>query len=701
MPTVLLVTHDAQARDDLRQMADEAGWELVATASAEETWAAKQAPRAFDVVVLDRRQVDGAEVLAEIRRRQPLCEVVLFSAQSASELSKELDALGVTAYFSHPTTDLASVGMTLRNAVERVTLRREHALLQQRHRAHVEISELFGRATNDGLWEWDLGANNVLFSPRWKQMLGYKEDEIGGSPAEWLDRVHPEERDQLREELTVHLDQLTECFRSEHRVLHKDGEYRWMHARGLAMRDAQGKGLRLVGSQTDITAQKLTEERLLHDAFHDALTGLPNSALLRDRLERAAAYAKRRRDYLYAVLFLDIDRFKNINDSLGHIEGDQLLIAIAGRLRGCVRPVDIVTRLSGDEFTILLDDISDRQEAIRAAERMQRALALPFKLNNQEIYATASIGIAVSSEGDDDPYNLVRDADTAMYRAKSRGTGLYEVFNASMHAQAVHVLGVETSLRRALGRQEFRLHYQPIVALSTGKIMGFEALLRWYSPSKGIVQPQDFIPVAEETGLIIPIGRWVLREACRQMVLWQKAAPGQQLFMSVNISPRQFTQVDLVDQIAAVLKETGVDPKQLKLEITESLLIDNVESTAVMMKKLQNMNLRLCIDDFGTGYSSLSTLYQLPIHTLKVDRSFVNRINAEGTHGEIVDTIIMLAHNLGMDVIAEGIENLGQLQGLKKRNCEYGQGYFFSRPVTADAAGALVQGAPPWAAALG
>jgi EAL domain-containing protein (putative c-di-GMP-specific phosphodiesterase class I) len=260
---------------------------------------------------------------------------------------------------------------------------------------------------------------------------------------------------------------------------------------------------------------------------------------------------------------------------------------------------------------------------------------------------------------------------------------------------------METNLRRALGRQEFRLHYQPIVALNTGQVMGFEALIRWYSATSGIVQPQDFIPVAEETGLIIPIGRWVLREACQQMMAWKKNAPdGPALFMSVNISPRQFTQVDLVDQIATVLKETGIDPRLLKLEITESLLIDNVESTAVMMKKLQSMNVRLCIDDFGTGYSSLSTLYQLPIHTLKVDRSFVNRINAAGQHGEIVDTIIMLAHNLGMDVIAEGIENIDQLQSLQKRNCEYGQGYYFSRPVTADAAEALMMDGPPWATIL-
>ena len=695
MSRVLLVSHDAHVRSELRLLIDEMGWQMQAMVSVEETWTHQT--DMLDVVILDMCHVDGSAVLEEIRHHHPAAEIVLFSERSTGDVVDQLTVLKITHYFTFPRGDLAQTRLLLRNAAHKAQMHRAHKATEQRLTSFSEISDLTSRATNDGLWDWDLEHNTINFSQRWLEMLGHETGEVSNAPTEWFDRVHPEERDQLREELVVHIDHLTDHFRSEHRIRHKSGDYRWVIARGLAQRRADGKAIRLVGSHTDITAQKLTEERLVHDSFHDALTGLPNNALLRERLERAANYAKRRPGYTFAVLFLDVDRFKNVNDSLGHVEGDQLLIIIAGRLKSCIRSVDLAARLGGDEFILLLDDIADKQEAVYAAERIQRAVAMPFYLNGQEIYASTSIGIAISSDPERDPYSLVRDADTAMYRAKSRGSGLYEIFNPSMHAQAVQLLGMETSLRRAISRDELRLHYQPIVNLMTGEIAGFEALLRWYSSDKGIVQPQDFIPVAEETGLIIPIGRWALREACRQMVAWQQNVVFEKkLFMSVNISPRQFTQVDLVDQIAAVLDETRIAPEVLKLEITESVLIDNVESTAVMMRRLQSMNVRLCIDDFGTGYSSLSTLSQLPIHTLKIDRSFVHQTRSDGKHAEIVDTIIMLAHNLTMDVIAEGIENEEQLRILKARNCEYGQGYLFSRPITADAAAALIKSVPPW-----
>ena len=696
MPTIALVSRNVHATAALQSLAVARQWDLLVVAPQDD-WPTSPLPRHVDVFVLDAAIATSPALLDLLRQMSAGCEVVALIDDDSHASDAQL--LGLQVYNTLPSPAASELSAALErrmesvlcNAVEKAALRCEQAELRKRLSARDEIFDLVGRATHDGLWEWDVRQDSILFSPRWKQMLGFDDDQVGTKPAEWLDRVHPEELAQVREELRAHFDQLTEYFQSQHRVRHHNGEYRWMLSRGQALRDVDGKAIKLVGSHTDITTQKASEARLLHEAFHDALTGLPNGALLRDRLQRIAAYAKRRHEHMYAVIFLDIDRFKNINDSLGHLQGDALLVAVAQRLRECARPVDLVARLGGDEFVLLLDDIGDRGEATRCAERVQRALGNPFRLGSQEVYASASIGIAVSCEPQADPYDLVRDADTAMYRAKSRKSGVAEVFDTSMHAHAVHLLGLETSLRRALGRRELRLHYQPIVDLKTQTLSGFEALLRWYSEERGIVQPGDFIPLAEETGLIIPIGRWVINEACAQMMAWRKVVPhAASLFMSVNISPRQFTQADLVEQIAATLQQTGFDPKLLKLEITEGLLIDNVESTAVMLRKLQSMDVRICIDDFGTGYSSLSTLYQLPIHTLKVDRSFVGRLGTQKSHGEIVDTIIMLAHNLQMNVIAEGIETPIQLENLKSRGCEFGQGYLFSKPVEASAAHQMI-----------
>ena len=700
MRKALLITHQAEYLPALTGGLEAAGWAHGLVDSVEAVTEAGVADPPARAVFIDKSQVDGAEVVVQLRRLHPGCEVVLLGT---SPLHEQLDLILRLDVFDHLVLPFAPdrLALLLRSLEAKVTLQDERRRLEAEVTRLTRHQDLLSRAAMDGQWELSFATSTLTLSPRWKMLLGYAENELTDNLAEWLDRVHPEDRDQVREEIVVHRDGLTEYFTSEHRLRHKSGEYRWVLSRGLAERDATGRALRMVGSQADITAQRLAEERLLHESYHDPLTGLPNGAQLRERLDRARLHAERRPAYTYAVLFLDIDRFKNVNDSLGHLEGDQLLMAIAGRLKSCVRPTDVVARLGGDEFTILLDGISDRADARRAAERVQRALAAPIRINGQELYVSASIGIAISADGKSQPRQLVRDADAAMYHAKARGGGSYAVFDDAMHSKATHMLGIESNLRRALAKQELRLYYQPIISFATGQVAGFEALLRWYSPERGIIPPNEFIPVAEETGLIVPIGRWVLQEACRQMKAWSSIAVGDQpLFMSVNISPRQFTQPDLVDQIGTVLSDTGVDPKTLKLEVTESLLIDNVESTAQMMKKLQGMNLRLCIDDFGTGYSSLSTLYQLPIHTLKVDRSFVSRLSPDGKNGEIVDTIIMLAHNLGMDVIAEGIENAHQLEQLKLRKCEYGQGYFFSRPVAADAAGTLLTAKPPWPASL-
>ncbi len=450
----------------------------------------------------------------------------------------------------------------------------------------------------------------------------------------------------------------------------------------------------------DIPKRKQLEEQLLHDAFHDQLTGLPNRALFLNRLAQAIQRTKRYREpsgsYLFAVLFLDLDRFKVINDSLGHTVGDQLLMAIADRLETCMRPGDTIARLGGDEFTVLLDDIKAASDAAQIAERIQQELTLPFNLSGHEVFVTASIGIVLSVEGEATPESLLRNADTAMYRAKILGKARYALFDTEMHTHAVALLQLETDLRRAIERQEFQIYYQPIVSLETGRIVGFEALVRWQHPQRGLVSPGEFIPLAEETGLIIPIGQWVLREACYQMRAWQMQFPRvPPLLISVNLSVKQFSQPDLIEQISQILRETGLDARSLKLEITESVIME-VESAAAKLFQLQALDIQLCVDDFGTGYSSLSYLHRFPINALKIDRSFVLNTGVKDEKWEIVRAIVTLAQNLSMDMTAEGVEVMEQLAQLKVLKCKHGQGYLFSKPVNSEVAGALITAHPQW-----
>ncbi|CAA9568872.1 diguanylate cyclase/phosphodiesterase (GGDEF & EAL domains) with PAS/PAC sensor(s) [uncultured Synechococcales cyanobacterium] len=486
----------------------------------------------------------------------------------------------------------------------------------------------------------------------------------------------------------------------------------------------------------DITDRKQADAQLLRSALYDHLTGLPNRALFMDRLRYALNHARRDDTYLFAILFLDVDRFKVVNDSLGHMMGDQLLIAIAARLEAAIRPGDTVARLGGDEFTILLDDIKVASDAIDVAERIHQKLQQPFNLSGHEVFTSASIGITLNQLYDlqksraqpinhhfnpaspkgvgsdilalrqyEQPEDLLRDADIAMYRAKALGKARHEVFDTSMRVQAVSLLQMEMDLRRAIERQEFRVHYQPIVLLKTGEITGFEALVRWQHPKRGLISPTAFIPVAEETGLIVPIGWWVLQEACQQMRSWQLAyahllqESTSALTISVNLSGKQFLQPDLLPQINRVLQETGLDTSSLKLEITESVIIEHTESITAILLELRAQGIQLYIDDFGTGYSSLSRLHQFPINRLKIDRSFVSRMHPNGNHNlqgdaleatPIVRTIITLADNLGMNVTAEGVETAQQLAQLKALGCECGQGYFFSRPIESNRVDAML-----------
>ncbi|MBD0387554.1 MAG: EAL domain-containing protein [Nostoc sp. C3-bin3] len=440
----------------------------------------------------------------------------------------------------------------------------------------------------------------------------------------------------------------------------------------------------------EIKERHSAEARLVNIAFHDALTGLPNRMQfmerLKQRVERAKSYGN-----LFAVLFLDLDRFKVVNDSLGHTIGDQLLIALAHRLQTGLGSGEILARLGGDEFAILLEEIQGIEDVIYIAERLQQELTIPFHLGAHEVFSSVSIGIALSTTGDDQAENLLRDADIAMYRAKAMGKAGYKIFDTAMYTESTKLLQLETDLRHALERQEFRIYYQPIVSLQTEKIIGFEALIRWQHPKQGLVLPTEFISVAEETGLIVPIGYWVLREACYQMHLWQEEFPQTKLTISVNLSGKQLSQSNFSEQIYLILQETKLDAYSLKLEMTESVIIENTQSATAMLWQLKELGIELHIDDFGTGYSSLSYLHRFPISALKIDRSFIKHLDTSSKYAEIVRTIITLAYNLGINVIAEGVETIAQLQQVKRWQCKYGQGYFFSQPAVVSVASALIQ----------
>ncbi len=552
---------------------------------------------------------------------------------------------------------------------------------------------LAAQGANDGLWDWDLETGETYYSSRWMEMLGVL-CEPGMQPSKscWLDRIHPDDRNAVEKELESHLEGDTTHFRNEHRLLHEDGGYRWFLIRGSAVRDETGKACRIAGSLTDITDRKIVEEKLEHDALHDALTGLPNRKMLTKRLEGAINRVKTDREYSFAILFVDIDRFKTINDSLGHKAGDEMLLKMARILKSLTRQDDLIARLGGDEFVLLIENIVEDAQAENIAKRLLKHFSRPFRVSGKKVYSSASVGIAFGTPDYSEADDLVCDADLAMYRAKINGKARYEVFDPRMRKGAVDSMQLEFDLRRALEQDEFMLHYQPIFSIDTESIIGFEALARWQHAERGMVPPNEFIPLAEETGLILPIGNWILREACCQMREWQEKYPFSDLLtISVNLSARQLEQTDLSQQIAEIIKESRLDPACLRLEITESVIMNNAEQAVITVNQLRRMGVRVSIDDFGTGYSSLGYLHRFPVDALKVDRSFINRIGNEGENAEIVQAIINLAFNLNMEVVAEGVETEEQLDYLRNINCNYGQGYYYSRPLDNAAAAEMLK----------
>ena len=679
--TVLVVQPDEQAHAPVQQALkaiERPRYEIHWVTSTEAAIAALD-EHPHDAFLIDCA-LGGLDLAREILAQQPDAPVLLLDDAPDRDTDLAAAEAGVAEYV----TDLDLLERALRYAITH-----QHAL------ARLAESEqryaLAMQGANDGLWDWDVRENRLFFSPRWKQMLGYAEPELGDAPGEWLGRVHQDDRAALTQALDAHLTGASHHFEHEHRIQHRDGSYRWVLARGMAVRDPYGRALRVVGSQTDVTDRKQAEQRLQHDAMHDALTGLPNRVLFLDRLDQAIRRAQRAEPAAAAaVLFLDLDRFKLVNDSLGHQVGDRLLIAVARRLESAVRPPDTVARLGGDEFTVLLDGVSDVHEAASVAERVHATLKTPFEIDERELHVDASIGIALAG-ADASPDTVLRDADVAMYRAKADGKGRHAVFDGRMHEQVMRRLDMEAELRKAIEERRLEIAYQPIVQAATGRIVGFEALCRW-PDHQGLVEPSEFVPIAEETGLIVPLGRWVLQTACAQLAQWRAVPAGAGLFMSVNVSHRQLADTEFGPALAAALEETGLDPRALRLEIKENALSREPEGVQrALQNALDKYGVRSHIDDFGTGASSLRLLHGFPGDAVKIHRALVIGMGREAGAFEIVKALVGLAHNLGLEVIAEGVETAAQLDHLKLLGCEFAQGFHVSAPLRPEDATALLR----------
>lgn len=552
---------------------------------------------------------------------------------------------------------------------------------------------LAAEGANDGLFEWDVDQERLYFSPRWKEILGYDLEDLPKERGDWLDRLHPDDQELVRLEVWRSRSQKKPKLNTEFRIRRKDGSYCWVLCRAVVIFDTEGLPCRIVGSISDISERKSYEERLAHFAMHDPLTGLPNRLLLTERLERAMASFSRNKTRRYAILFIDLDNFKNVNDSLGHQVGDQLLIEVGKRIGKCVKRQDTVARLGGDEFAILLEEIACDSGAITATKRIQEALAAPFHAAARPISVTASIGVLLGTPTHTSPVEVLRDADTAMYKAKAAGRNAYAIFDAKMHQAAMARLELENDLYRAIDHQQFILHYQPIYETRTRNLCGFEALVRWLHPIKGLIPPSQFIPVAEETGQIISLGDWVTQKACETYKGWLDQLPRlqiQKIRLSINVSARQFASPNFSNRITQIIQDKGIHPQHINLELTESALLENPTESENILGRLRALGFKIHLDDFGTGFSSLTHL-QLPIDSVKIERQFISNICRSNRDRELVGGIINLASALSLGVIAEGVETKEQFNVLLNLNCQAAQGYYFSKPLPEQEAYKLLQ----------
>ena len=567
----------------------------------------------------------------------------------------------------------------------------DRAAAEEALRVSEERYALALAGANDGIWDWDLSTDVMYFSSRWQAMFGLTPEDISASPLEWFGRVHPEDLAALKAAIAAHCSDQSGHFEHEHRVRHRDGSYRWVLCRGVGV-GADGQVVRMAGSLTDVTEWHVAHDQLREAALHDPLTGLPNRALFVALLERALAQSRRTGNRLFGTLFIDVDRFKAVNDSLGHFVGDQLLIAVTKRLQACIRGGDVIARMGGDEFTVLLNEVRHPAEVTLTATRLKESFTMPFELEGHQVFVTASIGVALSSTGYTRAEDILRDADTAMYRAKALGRNRQEIFDLSMRARAMDRLNLENDIRQGVERGEFHLSYQPIVSLETEQLVSFEALIRWTRRDGRVLMPSDFVPLAEETGLIDLVGIWSLREACRQLAAWtHHLASAAQLRVTVNVSSRQLMHPEFVDHVATAVRDAGIRPDSLCLEITETTLIHSLDLAANVLGGLRALGVQVFLDDFGSGYSSLSYLHRFPVNALKIDRSFISSLADTCDRPAIVESIVGLARSVGANVVAEGVETREQLRRLRQIGCGYAQGFLFSEPLTANAAEALIE----------
>ena len=684
-PLRVLIIEDVP--DDANLMVVElrrAGFDPTVTCVATEADYGSALEAELDVILADHSlpQFDAHRALELLRTRALDIPFIVVSGTIDEDVAVDFMRRGASDYLLKDR--LARLGESVRQALAATHARTERRQHEQALRISEERYALAARGANDGLWDWDLVSDDLYLSERWHAMLGSDGSQPGTSPQRWLGRIHADDLTRFRASLDAHLRGEVEHLEIEIRVRHEDGGERWLLVRGIALRDRAGAAVRIAGSMADVTTRKQLEARLVRLVEYDELTGLLNRAFFMDRLTHAIARAPRQ-GFTVAMLFLDVDDLKVVNDSLGHDVGDELLRQIAARLGRTIRAGDTAARLGGDEFAVLLENIHAEAEACLAAERIVASMQAPIVIGEHEIRPTFSVGVSLSSLGRDSSETLMRHADLAMDHAKANGKAQYAVFDQDMATAAMDRLTLEAELRDALDRAEFRIDYQPIVDLETGRIIEMEALIRWDHPRHGMISPARIIPIAEETGLIVPLGRWVLEEACRQAQAWRVGVPHRgDLIMSVNLSARQFRHPDLLADVTRILRETGLDASALKLEITESMVMEGIDEAIATARALTNMGVRLAMDDLGTGYSSFAYLKALPLDTLKVDRSFVHALGFDRDDTAIVRSVLALAGSLGLTVTAEGIETDEQCEVLRSLGCDRGQGYYLARPAPAE-----------------
>ena len=694
---ILVVDDDLNNRDLLSRRLGLKGYAVEAVASGPEALARLEA-QPVDLILLDVQMpgMNGFEVLRRIRAQHSPVALPVLMVTAKDQSGDVVEALGLGA------NDYITKPIDFPVAVARVHTHLERKRAEDRLRESEERYALAAAGTNDGLWDWKLDTNEIFLSSRWKAILGYGDDEVGNQVSEWFSRVHPEDLPGLKRDMDAHLAGRAPHLENEHRVRHKSGCFRWVLTRGLAVRNAAGAAVRIAGSQSDITEAKVV----------DPLTGLPNRLLLNDRLERVLYHQRSHPNAQCALLFLDLDDFKVVNDSLGHQAGDALLRDVAARLEESLRASDMVARpsretvdrpeptehtlarLGGDEFIVLLDEVRSVIDANWVAERLQESLARPFSVLGHTVFVTVSIGLALSGPDRRHSEELLRDADTAMYRAKATGKGRCEVFDANMRVQVLDRLQLDSALRQAVARDEFVPYFQPIVDLSTGALAGFEALLRWRHPSRGIVLPADFVPIIEENGLVVPVGRRFLEQVCQLVRTWQDAFPqAARLAININFASQQFVDRALTQRMLEELNKWRLAPDHIVVELTERTAIRNFGLTGEVLGHLRAAGFRVVVDDFGTGYSSLACLHQLPISGLKLDRAFVAAARRQPAP---IRAVLALASSLDLTVTAEGIEEASERRALQSMGCHLGQGFLFGEPADAGRTTEIIAAKPVW-----